>query len=74
MAQSATKDAQIELLKCLATVYDPKIQYNSVSPGLLMTEWGQQFPGFTVRAVTEKAALRRISTIEDVASSSAPWY
>ncbi|KAL5324559.1 hypothetical protein ACEPPN_009105 [Leptodophora sp. 'Broadleaf-Isolate-01'] len=67
MAYSVTKAAEIHLLKCLATVCGPKIQCNSVSPGMLMTEWGQQFPGFAVKAVTEKAALKRISTVEDVA-------
>lgn len=64
---SVTKAAQIHLLKCLAAVCGPKIQCNSVSPGLMMTEWGQQFSEATVNAVTEKGALKRLTTAEDVA-------
>lgn len=64
---AVTKAAQIHLLKCLAAVCGPKIQCNSVSPGLMMTEWGQRFPEATVNAVTEKGALKRLTTAEDVA-------
>ena len=64
---AVTKAAQIHLLKCLAAVCGPRIQCNSVSPGLMMTEWGQQFPTSVVNAVADKGALKRLSTAEDVA-------
>ena len=67
IAYSVTKAAEIHLLKCLATVCGPKIQCNSISPGLVMSEWGQQFPESVVKDISEKAALKRLTTLEDVA-------
>ncbi|KAK1918941.1 hypothetical protein P3342_001070 [Pyrenophora teres f. teres] len=37
---AVTKAAQIHLAKSLAVILAPKIRVNSISPGLLMTEWG----------------------------------
>jgi NAD(P)-dependent dehydrogenase (short-subunit alcohol dehydrogenase family) len=36
---SVTKAAEIHLTKGLATICGPKVRCNSVSPGLMMTEW-----------------------------------
>lgn len=37
---------------------------NSVSPGLLLTEWGLQFPASKVEKTTEKSPLKRVATVE----------
>jgi len=64
---SVTKAAEIHLTKGLATICGPKIRCNSVSPGLMMTEWGAKFPEAKVKAATEKGALKALATPEDVA-------
>jgi NAD(P)-dependent dehydrogenase (short-subunit alcohol dehydrogenase family) len=64
---SVTKAAEIHLTKGLATISGPKIRCNSVSPGLMMTEWGQKFPEARVKAATEKGVLKSLATVEDVA-------
>lgn len=64
---AVTKAAQIHLMKGLATICGPKIRCNSVSPGLMMTEWGQKFPESKVKATTEKSAGKSLATPEDVA-------
>lgn len=64
---SVTKAAQIHLMKGLAVICGPKIRCNSVSPGLLMTEWGQKFPESTIQASIERNVLKSVATVEDVA-------
>jgi len=64
---SVTKAAEIHLTKGLATISGPKIRCNSISPGLMMTEWGQKFSDAKVKAATEKGALKSLATVEDVA-------
>ncbi|TVY38131.1 Granaticin polyketide synthase putative ketoacyl reductase, partial [Lachnellula occidentalis] len=68
VAYSVTKAAQIHLVKSLAKISGPRIRVNSVSPGLLLTEWGRQFPAEKVQITTNKAVLKRTATIEDVAN------
>jgi hypothetical protein len=38
-----------------------------VSPGLMLTEWGQKFPQSTIQGATEKGVLKTLATVEDVA-------
>jgi NAD(P)-dependent dehydrogenase (short-subunit alcohol dehydrogenase family) len=64
---SVTKAAQIHLMKGLATISGPKIRCNAVSPGLMLTEWGQQFSESKIQATTEKGILKTLATVEDVA-------
>jgi len=64
---SVTKAAEIHLTKGLATICGPKVRCNCVSPGLMMTEWGNQFPESKVKATVEKSALKSTATPEDVA-------
>jgi len=64
---SVTKAAEIHLIKGLAIIGGPKIRCNSVSPGLMMTEWGQKFPEAKVKAATDKGVLKSLATVEDVA-------
>ncbi|KAF4630335.1 hypothetical protein G7Y89_g7796 [Cudoniella acicularis] len=67
-AYSVTKAAQIHLIKSLAMIASPKIRVNSVSPGILLTEWGMKFPQERLEAAREKTQLKRFVTVEDVAT------
>lgn len=67
LAYSVTKAAEIHLMKGLAVICGPKIRCNSVSPGLMMTEWGEKFPEAKVRATRERGVLKSLATVEDVA-------
>ncbi|KAH7360134.1 hypothetical protein BKA65DRAFT_420943 [Rhexocercosporidium sp. MPI-PUGE-AT-0058] len=67
IAYSVTKAAQIHLVKTLASISGPKIRVNSVSPGLLLTEWGLRFPQETQDAYRARTKLNRFATVEDVA-------
>lgn len=67
LAYAVTKAAQLHLAKGLALAAAPKIRVNSVSPGLLLTEWGLKFPPERIQAMTEASKLRRLATVEDVA-------
>lgn len=80
---ATTKAAEIHMTKGLALIAGKKVRCNSVSPGLMMTEWyvsigstqhavlimnrGQKFPESKVNATKEKAALKDLATPEDVA-------
>ncbi|PKX97941.1 SDR family NAD(P)-dependent oxidoreductase [Aspergillus novofumigatus IBT 16806] len=64
---AVTKAALIHLIKSLAIIAAPKIRVNSVSPGVLLTDWGLQFPEEKLNAVKEKNLLKRFATPEDVA-------
>ncbi|KAL2074049.1 hypothetical protein VTL71DRAFT_7827 [Oculimacula yallundae] len=67
IAYSVTKAAQIHLVKTLASISGPHIRVNSVSPGLLLTEWGLKFPQEKRDAAKAKTKLKRFATVEDVA-------
>ncbi|KAF5019230.1 hypothetical protein F66182_8771 [Fusarium sp. NRRL 66182] len=67
MPYAVTKAAQIHLGKCLATIAAPSIRVNTISPGLLLTEWGLSFPEERLEAARNKSKLGRFATVEDVA-------
>ncbi|KAI3400271.1 hypothetical protein diail_3652 [Diaporthe ilicicola] len=67
LAYAVTKGAQLHLAKGLAMIAAPKIRVNSVSPGLLLTEWGLRFPPERIQAMTEASKLKRLAAVEDVA-------
>ncbi|KAI5927747.1 short chain dehydrogenase [Camillea tinctor] len=67
LAYCVTKAAQIHLVKALAVMAAPNIRVNSVSPGLLLTEWAERFTPEQKEAHRQKTALKRIVTVEDVA-------
>ncbi|KAF3056616.1 3-oxoacyl-[acyl-carrier-protein] reductase FabG [Daldinia childiae] len=67
LAYSATKAAQIHLVKALAVMAAPKIRVNTVSPGLLLTEWGSRFSDEQKEAHLQKTKLKRFVSVEDVA-------
>ncbi|KAJ9157522.1 NAD(P)-binding protein [Pleurostoma richardsiae] len=64
---AVTKAAQIHLAKGLAIIAAPKIRVNTVSPGLMLTEWGQKFSPEQQQAITDQTRLKRLATVEDVA-------
>lgn len=67
LAYSVTKAAQIHLVKALASMAAPKIRVNSVSPGLLLTEWGDRFSDEAKEGHKQKTKLKRLPTVDDVA-------
>ncbi|KAL1595320.1 hypothetical protein SLS60_010011 [Paraconiothyrium brasiliense] len=64
---SVTKAALIHLSRSLALIAAPKIRVNSVAPGVVLTDWGRQFPEEKLKVVQESNALKRFATPEDVA-------
>ena len=68
IAYSVCKAAAIHLSKCLASISGPKVRCNTLSPGLMMTDWGQKFPDQAVASVRDKAILKRLADLDDVAN------
>ncbi|KAK3695170.1 hypothetical protein B0T22DRAFT_497313 [Podospora appendiculata] len=67
LAYAVTKAAQIHLAKGLALIAAPRIRVNSVSPGLMLTDWGLKFPTEKQDEMKERTKLKRLATVEDVA-------
>ncbi|KAI1459035.1 NAD(P)-binding protein [Annulohypoxylon moriforme] len=67
LAYSVTKAAQIHLVKALAVMAAPKIRVNSVSPGLLLTDWAENFSDELKQNHIQKTKLKRTASVEDVA-------
>ncbi|KAI0482201.1 short chain dehydrogenase [Xylariaceae sp. FL0804] len=67
LAYSVTKAAQLHLMKALAQMAAPKIRVNSVSPGLLLTEWADRFTPEQKDAHRMGTQLKRIVAVDDVA-------
>ncbi|KFA70080.1 hypothetical protein S40285_03297 [Stachybotrys chlorohalonatus IBT 40285] len=65
-AYSVTKAAQIHLAKALAVLATPKIRVNSVSPGLLLKDWGNKFSDERKAAHIQKTKLKRTDVAEQV--------
>jgi len=61
---AVTKAAAIHLSKSLANILAPKVRVNSVSPGLLLTDWGMKFPEEKREASRNSTALKRLATVE----------
>ena len=64
LAYSVTKSAAIHLTKALAVICAPKIRCNSLSPGLILTEWGLGFGEEKIRNATNATKLKRLATVE----------
>ncbi|KAK1988714.1 hypothetical protein LZ30DRAFT_776612 [Colletotrichum cereale] len=67
LAYSVTKAARIHLVKGLAIAAGPKVRVDSVSPGLMLTDCGLQFPEEKQQAARDRTPLERLATVEDVA-------
>ncbi|KAH8803547.1 short chain dehydrogenase/reductase [Xylogone sp. PMI_703] len=69
LAYATCRAASIHLAKCLAQSQGPKIRVNAVCPGLTDTERIQGLPESMRQKYTDMAALKRITTAEDVADT-----
>ncbi|KAK5065089.1 hypothetical protein LTR84_000925 [Exophiala bonariae] len=69
MGYCVTKAAGLRLMKCLASTQGLKIRINAVLPGLLLTEWGMQFPETARKAGIEKAVLKQETKLDDCADA-----
>ncbi|OJJ47476.1 hypothetical protein ASPZODRAFT_63773 [Penicilliopsis zonata CBS 506.65] len=67
LAYSVTKAAGLHLMKCLAQSQGSKIRVNAVLPGLMLTDWGQRFSPESIQAMTDRAVLKKVSEIDDIA-------
>ncbi|KAH9909375.1 hypothetical protein F4778DRAFT_227803 [Xylariomycetidae sp. FL2044] len=67
LAYVVTKAAQLHLVKALAVMAAPKIRVNSVSPGLLLTDWAERYSDEAKESHRQGTKLKRIVTVEDVA-------
>jgi len=61
---AVTKAAAIHLSKSLANILAPGVRVNSVSPGLLLTEWGMKFSEEKREKSREATRLKRLATVE----------
>lgn len=59
-----SKAAQIYLVKTLSKICAPHIRVNSVSPSLMLTDWGPQFSEEQQLAQAESSRLKRLITVE----------
>lgn len=59
-----SKAAQIYLVKTLSKICAPHIRVNSVSPSLMLTDWGLQFSEEQQLAQAESSRLKRLITVE----------
>ena len=59
-----SKAAQIYLVKTLSKVCAPHIRVNSVSPSLMLTDWGLQFSKEQQLSQAESSRLKRLITVE----------
>ncbi|KAF4952628.1 hypothetical protein FSARC_12590, partial [Fusarium sarcochroum] len=67
LAYGVTKAAQIHMIKALAGMVGPRIRVNSISPGLLLTDWATRFTHEQKTAHREQTKLKRFVRLEDVA-------
>ena len=64
LAYSVTKAAAIHLTKALAVICAPNIRCNSLSPGLILTEWGMKFSEEKREAARKATKVQRLPTVE----------
>ena len=58
MPYCVTKAAQVHFMKCLAQTQGPTVRINAVLPGLLLTDWGNQYGDERIKMLNEKAVLK----------------
>ncbi|KAK3192785.1 hypothetical protein K4F52_001142 [Lecanicillium sp. MT-2017a] len=67
LAYGVTKAAQLHMIKALASMVGPKIRVNTVSPGLLETEWAKRFTDEQKTNHKQGTKLKRFVEVDDVA-------
>ncbi|OQE36016.1 hypothetical protein PENCOP_c012G01842 [Penicillium coprophilum] len=68
LAYGVTKAAQLHMVKALAGMVGPNIRVNSVSPGLLQTDWAKRFTDEQKEVHRQQTKLKRFVELEDVAA------
>ncbi|KAF4975189.1 hypothetical protein FZEAL_7997 [Fusarium zealandicum] len=68
LAYGVTKAAQLHMIKALAGMVGPNIRVNSVSPGLLQTDWAARFTDEQKEEHRQQTKLKRFVELEDVAA------
>ena len=69
IAQAAAKAALVHLTKCLAVAMAPEVTVNCVAPGLMLgTGMASRIPPAGVEAARQRTALKRTTSIDDVAA------
>jgi NAD(P)-dependent dehydrogenase (short-subunit alcohol dehydrogenase family) len=67
MPYSVTKAAQIHMMKCIAKSQGKKLRMNAVLPGLLLTDWGNEYGPERIKVLQEAAALKQEVSIRRLA-------
>ena len=69
IAQASAKAALVHLTKCLAVALAPEVTVNCVAPGLMLgTGMASRIPQAGVDAARQRTALKRTTSIDDVAA------
>lgn len=58
MAYSVTKAAQQHLMKCMAKTQGKKVRVNAVLPGLLLTDWGNDYGPERIAQIKDASVLK----------------
>lgn len=64
-----TKAGSVQLTRSLAKACAPEVRVNAVAAGVMETEWSQGFSPAKFEQAKKKAALNKISDVEDVAKT-----
>ncbi|KAM3461546.1 hypothetical protein NHJ6243_004924 [Beauveria neobassiana] len=67
LAYGVSKAAQIHMMKGVATMVGPRIRVNTISPGMLETDWSKRFTDQEKEQHTDQTRLKRFVRLEDVA-------
>lgn len=59
MPYCVTKAAQVHMMKCVASTQGKKLRCNAVLPGLLLTDWGNEYGEERINALKEASALKQ---------------
>lgn len=68
-AYSVTKAGSVQLTRSLAKACAPEVRVNAVAAGVMEMEWSQGFSPAKFEQAKKKAALNKISDVEDVAKT-----
>jgi 3-oxoacyl-[acyl-carrier protein] reductase len=68
LVYSVSKAGTIHLTKCLASALAPDIRVNAVAPGILPTRWNANFTDAQLQLITQQAALKKVTDLEDTAA------
>ena len=69
IAYAASKAALEMTNKCLAQALGPQIRVNTVAPGMLATRWGARFGKEGLERRRQSLPTKRLTSIEDVATT-----